>query len=110
MKFVQTLFLLAAVLLSLTDARISEGSQRTLKNVKTKMIHKYGMAFEKLVHPQTGQMNMLLARPEGVQKQLKAKHHERLSACEDEDACITIEGYEIGYEEPAAWWYGFITG
>jgi hypothetical protein len=71
---------------------------------------KHGYALEKLIHPQTGKVDMLAARPLKAQQALKAKHQERLAACEDEDACIYIENEEIGYDEDAAWWYGFVVG
>ena len=111
MKFAQTLFIIAAVLMSLNEAKYySKPAYDTLNNVKTQMHAKHGYSLEKLIHPKTGKMDMLSARPHKAQEALKAAHEQRLATCEDEDACIYIENEEVGYDEPAAWWYGFVVG
>lgn len=54
---------------------------------------------------------MKAARPKKVYERLEAEHAQKLADCDpDTEDCISIYNAEIGYDETAAWWYGFVIG
>ena len=75
------------------------------------MREQHGAGLVNLYHPSTNQINMLAARPKRESQRLQAEHEKRLNDCDpDTEDCIAIANEYIGYDETAAWWYGFVLG